>query len=130
MDNKKALDFNNILKKTYIFIKSKKQIVELATTNIKNDKISNLVHKFAKKSYLKQLFSGLFALSVLVFQVPVIPFTSVITITLFQNDKKIENLINMMQTLALSIHTLQNNTSATLIISANALPKPYMQTNF
>ena len=135
LDDEKALDFDNILKKAYIFIESRGQMVELATTDIKNDKMSNLVDKFAKKSYLKQLFSSLFALSDLVFQVPVIPSAPVVTTSPSQNDKKIEDLIDMMQTLALSINTLQSNTSATLIISqpehpsANALPKPRMQTN-
>lgn len=59
---KKALDFKDIFKKAYIFIESRKKMVELAISNIKIDKISDLVDKSAKKTNLEQPFSGLFTL--------------------------------------------------------------------
>ena len=64
-----------------------------------------------------------------------VPSALVVTTTPSQNDKKIEDLTNMMRTLALSIRTLQGNAGATLNISqpehlsTNAPPEPCMQTN-
>lgn len=116
LDGEKAFDFEDILKKAYTFIESRRQIVDLATTNIKNDGMSDLVDKSAKKSHLKQPFSGPSALSDSVFQVPVIPSAPVVTTTPSQNDKKIEDLTDMMRTLALSIRTLQASAGATLTI--------------
>ena len=52
LDGEKALDFDDTLKKAYTFIESRRQMVELATTDIKNDRMSDLVDKSAKKSYL------------------------------------------------------------------------------
>lgn len=111
-------------------------MIKLATTNIKNDKMSDLVDKSTKKSYLKQPFSGPSTLSDSVFQVLVILSTPVVITISSQNDEKIDNLTDIMQTLALSIRILQSNTNATLTIlqpdhlSTNALLKLFMQINF
>lgn len=136
MDGKKDLDFGNILKKVYIFIKSRKQIVELATINIKSNKMSDMINKSAKKNYFNQLFSGFSTFSNSIFQILIILFALIVITTFSQNEKKIDNLINIMQTLVLSIYTLQNNNNVTLTIlqlkhlSTNAPFKLCIQTNF
>ena len=49
--NKKTIfDFKGIFKKTYCLIKTYKKIIELNTTNIQNDRMSDLINYFAKKT--------------------------------------------------------------------------------
>lgn len=116
LDGEKALDFEDILKKAYAFIESRRQMVELAPTDIKNDRMSDLVDKSAKRAGLEQPFSGPSTLSDSVFQAPVIPPVPLISAAPSQTDKRIDDLTDMMRSLALSVRTLQGNTGATLTV--------------
>ena len=84
-------------------------MAELGTIDTRNDQISDLVDWYAKNDQLDNLFSGLSKLSDSVFQVLIIPITSFILATPFQNNKKINYLIDMMQSLAFLVCTLQGN---------------------
>lgn len=98
-------------------------MVELGINNVKNDRMSDLVDRSAKKSQLEYPFSGPSTLSDSVFQVPIVPTAPIISATPSQNDKKIDHLTDMMQSLAFSIRTLQGNTSAPLAVSRSE-PQP------
>lgn len=67
LNKKKALDFKNILKKAYIFIKLRKQMVDLTIINIIKDRISNLIKKLQKKP-VKTTFYKFFYLFKLFFE--------------------------------------------------------------
>lgn len=73
LDGEAVPDFESILKKAYEFIETRKRMVELGTTNIKNDRMSDLVDRSAKKTHLEHPFSGPSTLSDSVFQVAIIP---------------------------------------------------------
>ncbi len=49
LDEKIFFHFADILKKAYSLIETRKNVVELGTTNIKNDRMSDLVDRSAKK---------------------------------------------------------------------------------
>ncbi len=92
-------------------------MAELGTTNIKIDRISDLVDRSAKNHQLKCLFFYSSKLSDSVFQVPIVSMALTISATLFQNDKKIDYLTDIIQSLASSVRTLQGNTGIPPIIS-------------
>ena len=69
---------------------------ELGTTNVKNDRISDLVDKSTKKTQPRHLFSSPFTFTDLVFQVSIIPTAPLVASTPSQNDQKIDNLTDMM----------------------------------
>ena len=98
-------------------------MAELGNTNIKNDKMSDLIDRFAKKTQLGHLFSGLSILSVLIFQISIIPTAPLVILTPSQNDKKIHNLTDLMWSLAFLVCSLQGdiNTSSTV---AQLEPQP------
>lgn len=135
LDEEKALDFEDILKKAYHFIESRTQMVELATTNTKNNRMSDLVNKLVKKAGLEQPFSGFFTFSDSVFQAPVVFSVFLISVAYLQTNKKIDDLTDMMQSLALLVQTLQSNTGTTPTapqheyFSVNTSSKPRVQTN-
>ncbi len=79
--------------------------------------MSDLVDRSAKKNQLQYPFSGFFTLSNSVFQVPIVPTAPIISATPSQNNKKIDHLTDMMQSLALLVRTLQGNTGTPTIVS-------------
>ena len=98
--------------------------------------MSDLVERSAKKTQLGHPFSGPPTLLDSVFQVPIIPTAPLVASTPSQNDKKINNLTDMIRSLALSVRTLQRDigTSSTI---AQPGPKPpklsselYMRTGY
>ena len=111
-------------------------MVELGITNIKNDRMSDLINCFAKKAQLNHPFSGPFILLDSVFQAPVVPFMPLITTHPTLNDKKIDSLTYIIRSLALLICTLQRNKSAFCITSqpkpqlANASSESCIQTDY
>ncbi|MCJ1349183.1 hypothetical protein MMC31_007419 [Peltigera leucophlebia] len=111
-------------------------MVELGTTDIKNDRMSDLVDRSAKKTQLAHPFSGPSTLSDFVFQVPVVPTAPLISASPSQNDKKIDNLTDMMRSLAFSVRTLQGSTNVPLVASqsepqpANTSSESRMRTNY
>ena len=50
LDGETVLDFESILKKAYSLIETRKKMVGLGTTDVKNDRISDLVDRSAKKT--------------------------------------------------------------------------------
>ena len=72
-DGEAVSNFESILKKAYSLIETRKKMVELGTTDIKNDRMSDLVDRSAKKTHLERPFSGPSTLSDSVFQVSIIP---------------------------------------------------------
>ncbi|MCJ1347605.1 hypothetical protein MMC31_005833, partial [Peltigera leucophlebia] len=116
LDGDAVPDFEGILNKAYSLIETRKKMVELGTTDIKNDRMSDLVDRSAKKTQLAHPFSGPSTLSDFVFQVPVVPTAPLISASPSQNDKKIDNLTDMMRSLALSVRTLQGSTNALLLL--------------
>ena len=111
-------------------------MAELDTTDNKNDCISDLVDWQAKNNQLKHPFSGHFKLSDFVFQVPVVSAPPLIPASLYQNEKKIDHFTDMMQSLALSVRTLQSNSDISSNGSqpraqpANMSSESQMQTNY
>ena len=99
-------DLGEILKKAYSLIETRKKMAELGTTDTRNDQISDLVDRHAKNDQLDNLFSGPCKLLDSVFQVPIVSTTPLISATSSQNDKKINHLTDMMQSLAFSVCTL------------------------
>lgn len=106
LDGDDLPDFAEILKKAYSLIETQKRMSELGTTDNKNDCISDLVDWYAKNDQLKHPFSSRSRFSDSVFQVPVMFAPPVISASSSQNEKKIDNLTDMMQCLALSVRTL------------------------
>ena len=117
LDGKTLPNFADILKKTSSLIETRKRMVELVTTDIRNDRMSDLVDRSAKKDQLQHPFSDPSTLSDSVFQVPIVPTAPIISATPSQNDKKIDHLTDMMQSLALSVRTLQGNAGTPSIVS-------------
>ncbi len=111
-------------------------MVELDTTDTKNDWISDLVDPNAKNDQLDYPFFGPSKLSDSVFQVPIVSTTPFISATPSQNDKKIDQLTDMMQNLALSVCTLQGNAGSPPIVSqrraklANTSSESRMRTDY
>lgn len=70
LDGEALPDFEEILKKTYSLIETRKRMAELGTTDTRNDQISDLVDRHAKNDQLGNPFSGPSKLSDSVFQVP------------------------------------------------------------
>ena len=83
----------------------------LNTTKNKNNCISDLVDWQAKNDLLECLFFCLSKLLDFIFQVFFIFTLPFILIFLSQNEKKIDHLINMIQSLAFLVCTLQNNSN-------------------
>lgn len=79
--------------------------------------MSNLVDRSTKKTQLKYPFSSFSILSNSVFQVSIISTAPVVALTPFQNDKKIDNLIDIIQSLAFSICTLQRIIGTSSIVA-------------
>ncbi len=73
LDGDALPDFGKILKKAYALIETRKKMAALGTTDIKNDRMSDLVDQSAKKTQLDHLFSGPSTLLDSVFQVPIVP---------------------------------------------------------
>lgn len=84
-------------------------MAEPGTTNNKNNHISDLVDQHAKIDKLKQPFFGHSKLSESVFQISIIPRTLLISAFSTQNMKKIDYLIDIMQSFALLSRILQIN---------------------
>lgn len=80
-------------------------MVEPNTKNKKNDYISDLINSRPKMIILSTFFNSSRLLD-LIFQVFMVAVLSLILIFLTQDEKKIDYLINMIQSLALSIYTL------------------------
>lgn len=59
LDKEVVPDFESILINTYSLIETRKKMVELGTTNIKNDRMSDLIDRSAKKTQLDHPYSGL-----------------------------------------------------------------------
>ena len=78
--------------------------------------MSDLVDRAAKKDQLQYPFSGSFTLSDSGFQVPIVTTAPIISATLSQNDKNIDHLTDMMQSLALLVRTLQGNAGTPPIV--------------
>ena len=92
-------------------------MAELGNTDTRNDRISDLVDRHAKNDQLDNPFSGPSKLSDFVFQVPIVSTAPLISATPSQNDKKIDHLIDMMQSLALSVCTLHSYAGSLPIVS-------------
>lgn len=107
-----VLDFKSVFKKTYGPIKTGKKIIEFGTTNIKNDKMSDLIDRFAKKTQLDYLFSSLATFSNSVFQALVMPWILLVTTYPTSSNKKIDNFTDMIQSLSLLVCILERNISA------------------
>lgn len=110
-------NFEGILQKAYRLIETRKKMAELGTTDVKNDGMSDLVDRSAKKTQLGHPFSGPSTLSDSVFQVPIISTAPLVASIPSQNDKKIDNLTDMMRSLALSVHTLQGDISTSSTVA-------------
>lgn len=117
LDEEAVLDFESMLNKAYGLIETRKKIVELGTTNIKNDIMRELIDHSIKKAHSDSLFSGLFIHLDCVLQTPLISSMCLVTIHPDSSDKKIDSLTDMMRTLALLVYTLQRNISAFNITS-------------
>lgn len=103
------MDFADLLKKALKILGAKKKLVDLVWTDKKSDWIENLIDKCEKKTQISFATNYSTFLSKSAFQPPVATF---IPITYFGAansrpvDKKIDQLTKMMQSLALSVHTL------------------------
>ena len=78
-------------------------MAKLGTIDNKNDRISDLVDQQAKNDQLEHTFSGPSKFSDSVFQILVISALPLIPISLSQNEKKINHLTDIMQSLALLV---------------------------
>ena len=105
------------MKKAYSLIETRKKIAELGTTDTWNNRISDLVDRHSKNDQLDNPFSGPSKLSDSVFQVLIVSTAPLISGTPSQNDEKIDHLTDMMQSLAFSVCTLQNNAGTSPIDS-------------
>lgn len=81
-------------------------MADLGATNVKNDRMSHLIDMSTKKTQLEHPFSGLSILSHSVFPFSIILTAFVNTLIPSQNNEKINNLTDMMRTLALSVRNL------------------------
>ena len=107
-----------------------------STTDVKNDQISDFVDRSAKNDQLEQIFSHFSKLSDSVFQVLIVSTAPTISATPSQNNEKINHLTDIMQSLALSVRTLQENVGIPLFISqprakpANTSSKSHILTDY
>ncbi len=105
-----AINFDDLLKKTLTLIGAKKQIVDLARINHNNKRISDLVDKSSSNERVSSLSDIVLPLPESAFQCPVTSvgmlFSGIFT---RKSDEKIDNLTDIMQSLALSVHTLWTN---------------------
>lgn len=105
-----AINLDDLLKKTLTLIRAKKQIVDLARTNHTNKRISDLVYKSSSNERVSSLSDIVLPLLESTFQCPVTSvgmlFSGLFT---KKSDEKIDNLTDIMQSLALSVRTLWTN---------------------
>ena len=85
-----------ILEKAYSLIETRKRMIGLGTTDIKNDKRSDLADNSAKKTHLEHPPTSPSTFSDSVFQAPVIPFVVLVPTTLSRSEKKIGDLMDVM----------------------------------
>ena len=116
-------NFESILQKAYSLIETRKKMAELGTTDVKNDRMSDLVDRSAKKTQLGHPFSGPSTFLDLIFQISIIPTARLVASTPSQNNKKIDNFTDMMQNLALLVCTLQEDIGPSSIV-AQPGPQP------
>ena len=136
LDRNALSDIADMLKKAYSLIETRKKMTVLGTTDVINDRISDLVDRSAKNDQLKHLFSGSSKHSDSIFQVSIVSTVPIISATPSQNDKKIDLFTCMMQSLILSVCTLQSNLGIPPIISqprakpANTSPESRICTDY
>lgn len=112
-DNNLNINFADLLKKAIKFLKAKKKLIDLVWINKKSNRIEDLVDKCEKKTQIGSVINYFTFLLESAFQPPV--FIPIITIYFGTTDsqlvdRKIDQLIKMMQVLALSVRTLQGKT--------------------
>lgn len=105
------MDFADLLKKDLRLLGAKKKLVDLVRTDKRSDRIEDLVDKCEKKTRISSAFSYSTPLPDSAFQPPVatsLPITYSGAADPRPVDKKIDQLTEMMQGLALSVRTLQS----------------------
>ena len=110
-DDDLHMDFADLLKKALGLLGAKKKLVDLVRTDKKSDRIEDLVDKCEKKSQISFATNYSAPLPESAFQPPIatlIPTTYSGAADSQPEDKKIDQLTEMMQSLALSVCTLQN----------------------
>lgn len=110
-DDDLHMDFADLLKKALGLLGAKKKLVDLVRTDKKSDRIEDLVDKCEKKTRISSAANYSTPLPDSAFQPPVatpMPTTYATTADPRPVDKKIDKLTEMMQSLALSVRTLQS----------------------
>ena len=110
-DNDLHIDFADLLKKALGLLGAKKKLVDLVWTDKKSKWIEDLVDKYEKKTRISSVTNYSAPLPKFAFQPPVatfIPTTYSGAADSWPVDKKIDQLIEMMQSLALSVRILQS----------------------
>lgn len=108
-DNDLNINFANLLKKTLGFLRTKKKLVDLVQIANKSDQIEDLVNKCEKKTQISFVTNYFTLLPKSAFQPLVATLITKIyfgAVDLQPVDRKIDQLIEMIQGLALSIRTL------------------------
>lgn len=132
MKEDNAINFENLLKKTRILIEVKEQIVSLANTNHTGEKISGLADKFVLKNEVSSLsdtkffyFKSVFEFQVWLFELSYCSFLTKVI------DEIIDDLINIIQNLTLSVKILlENPKTGAKVLSANAAISVFKKTTF
>lgn len=109
-DDDQHLDFVDLSKKALGFLGAKKKLVDLARTDKKSDRIEDLVKKGQTKTRIISAVSYSAPLPGSAFRPPVAtPMNTMYSSTADPRpvDKKIDQVIEMMKGLALSVHILQ-----------------------
>ena len=110
-DDDLHMDFADLLKKALGLLGAKKKLVDLVRTDKKSDRIEDLVDKCEKKTRISSAANYSTPLPESAFQPPVAtPIHSAYSSTADPRpvDRKIDQLTEMMQGLALSVRTLQS----------------------
>ncbi len=110
LEENDAINFDDLLKKVLTLIWAKKQRVNFALIDHISKRMSDLVDKSVSKARVSLLSDTSFFLLESAFQLQVVSVS--ISSSAFltkKNNKKIDNLTDMMRRLYLSVQTLQKN---------------------
>ena len=103
-DEDEDMDFKDLLKKALALVGSKKRMIDLIRTDKKNDRITDLVDKYEKKSKITSTLNTTAPLPESAFQPPIAPVTVATPgLTVNAGEKKIDELTEMIRGLAFSV---------------------------
>ena len=118
-DDDLELDFQELLKKTIKIVKLRKKLSGMVKSDEKNSQVSDLVDRYDEEALISSPPNPSAPLPASTFKLPIaVPSSNLITRS---EDTNVKQLTEIMQSLALSVHTIQTYLGQTQIGAAQSL---------